>query len=193
MNIKQLVIKHIFALGTLALFTEPAFAIDLYVDNNTQQIYAAPGENRTKLGSFEKKEDVEQLRAKLKAEIEQELKSKPAYQAEGGHTKSIAVAETNSDLPQETSVSEAKPLVKKGNLSAGISYGKNGFEMRTDNDKFSLAIQNRIQARYAEPFDSDPRTLADLERDEKSFMIRRARTKLTGHAYAPWIKYYHTI
>jgi len=193
MNIKQLVIKHIFALGTLALFTEPAFAIDLYVDNNTQQIYAAPGENRTKLGSFEKKEDVEQLRAKLKAEIEQELKSKPAYQTEGGQTKSIAVSETHSDLPQETSVSEAKPLVKKGNLSAGISYGKNGFEMRTDNDKFSLAIQNRIQARYAEPFDSDPRTLADLERDEKSFMIRRARTKLTGHAYAPWIKYYHTI
>jgi len=190
MNIKQLVIKHIFALGTLALFTEPAFAIDLYVDNNTQQIYAAPGENRTKLGSFEKNEDVEQLRAKLKAEIEQELKSRPSYQAEGGHTKSIAVAETNSDLPQETSVNEAKPLVKKGNLSAGISYGKNGFEMRTDNDKFSLAIQNRIQARYAEPFDSDPRTLADLERDEKSFMIRRARTKLTGHAYAPWIKYY---
>jgi phosphate-selective porin OprO and OprP len=191
MNIKQLVIiVQIFALGTLALFTETAFAIDLYVDNNTQQIYAAPGENRTKLGSFEKKEDVEQLRAKLKAEIEQELKSKPAYQAEAGYTKSIAVAETHSDLPQDTSVSEAKPVVKKGNISAGVSYGKNGFEMRTDNDKFSLAIQNRIQARYAEPFDSDPRTLADLERDEKSFMIRRARTKLTGHAYAPWIKYY---
>lgn len=47
-----------------------------------------------------------------------------------------------------------------------------------------------MQARYAEPFDGDPRTLADLERDENSFMIRRARTKLTGHAYVPWLKYY---
>ncbi len=86
-----------------------------------------------------------------------------------------------------------KPVLKKenkGSIPAGISYGKNGFEFRTDNDKFSLAIQNRVQARYAEPFDTDPRTLADLERDENSFMIRRARTKLTGHAYAPWLKYY---
>jgi hypothetical protein len=34
-----------------------ASALDLYVDNVTQQIYAAPGENRVKLGTFEKKED----------------------------------------------------------------------------------------------------------------------------------------
>ena len=85
---------------------------------------------------------------------------------------------------------EAEKKVKKGNVAAGISYGKRGFEFNTEDDKFSLAIQNRIQARYAEPFDSDPRTVADLERDEKSYMIRRARTKLSGHAYQPWIKYY---
>jgi phosphate-selective porin OprO and OprP len=184
MIIKKKVL-HLISFTTLnisAAFVTPAFAIDLYVDNNTQQIYAAPGENRTKLGAFEKKEDVEQLKARLRAEIEQELKSKPTYQAEGGHVKTTAVTDAHADEP--------KPVLKKGNVAAGISYGKNGFEFRTDNDRFSLAIQNRIQARYAEPFDSDPRTLADLERDEKSFMIRRARTKLTGHAYAPWIKYY---
>lgn len=73
---------------------------------------------------------------------------------------------------------------------ANVSYGKNGFEFRTDNDKFSLAIQNRIQVRYADPFDSDPRSVSDLERDESSFMIRRARTKLKGHAYWPWLQYY---
>lgn len=85
---------------------------------------------------------------------------------------------------------DAEKKVKKGNTPANVSYGKKGFEFNSEDDKFSLAIQNRIQVRYAEPFDSDPRTLADLDRDEKSFMVRRARTKLTGHAYQPWIKFY---
>jgi phosphate-selective porin OprO and OprP len=192
MTIKKLIRTHLLVFGTFALLPSLAFAIDLYVDNATQQIYAAPGENRTKIGSFEKKEDVDQLRATLKAEIEQELKSKQVNQTDVGHAKSLTVVANESDLPQPvtTAATEPKQAMKKDNLPASISYGKNGFEMRTDNDKFSLAIQNRIQARYAEPFDSDPRTLADLARDENSFMIRRARTKLTGHAYAPWVKYY---
>ena len=180
MSIKKLVRNHLLALGPFALMPNIAFALDLYVDNTTQQIYAAPGENRTKLGSFEKKEDVEQLRASLKAEVEKELRAE----------KVVATATNSSDLAKTASASEPKPAVKKGNVPAGVSYGKNGFELRTEDDKFSLAIQNRIQARYSEPFDSDPRTLADLDRDENSFMIRRARTKLNGHAYAPWLKYY---
>lgn len=180
----------VMTLNMSATFVTPVFAIDLYVDNNTQQLYAAPGVNRTKLGSFEKKEDIEQLRARLKVEIEQELKTKQMTQTSGENIQPLAVVGTQSNLSQQTSAIEQKPAIKKGNVPASISYGKNGFEMRTDNDKFSLAIQNRIQARYAEPFDSDPRTLADLDRDEKSFMIRRARTKLNGHAYVPWLKYY---
>lgn len=82
--------------------------------------------------------------------------------------------------------SKSKPL----DDFASLSYGKNGFEFRTNNDKFSLAIQNRIQFRYSDPFDSDPRSLEDLERDDSSFRIRRARTRLRGHAYWPWLTYY---
>ncbi|MFN2425793.1 MAG: porin [Candidatus Binatia bacterium] len=78
----------------------------------------------------------------------------------------------------------------KAGVPASVSYGKNGFEFRTDDDRFSLAIQNRLQIRFAAPFDSDPRSEADLERDQVSFMIRRARTKFRGHAYWPWLKYY---
>lgn len=73
---------------------------------------------------------------------------------------------------------------------ANLSYGKNGFEFRTDNNRFSLAIQNRVQIRYSNPFDSDPRSIDDLEQHESSFKIRRARTRLRGHAYWPWLKYY---
>lgn len=173
----------------------PASALDLYVDIDTQQLYASPGNNRVKLGTFEKKEDMDQLKATLKAEIEAELKSRPNPEtAKADNTKSAtakAAGElSDAELADAGSAVQTPAPVKKGNVAANVSYGKNGFEFRTDNDKFSLAIQNRVQARYAEPFDSDPRTLADLERDENSFMIRRARTKLTGHAYSPWLKYY---
>ncbi|MDO8960906.1 MAG: porin [Methylophilus sp.] len=173
-----------------ALFTQSAVALDLYVDNDTQQIYAAPGHNRSKLGTFEKKEEMDKLRAALKAEIQEELNLKQNMVAEQQpeHAEIKTALNTKTEVPPiEKSATHQET---KGALPANVSYGKNGFEFRTDNDKFSLAIQNRIQARFAEPFDSDPRTLADLERDENSFMIRRARTKLNGHAYAPWLKYY---
>lgn len=176
----------------LAAFFNPlANALDLYVDNDTQQIYAAPGHNRTKLGTFEKKEEIEKLRASLKAEIEKELQLKEKQPSNNALPDNQAVASVQNILTEEEMAkNRTAPPKNKANTPATTSYGKNGFEFRTDNDKFSLAIQNRLQARYAEPFDSDPRTLADLQRDESSFMIRRARTKLNGHAYSPWLKYY---
>jgi phosphate-selective porin OprO and OprP len=174
---------------TTAFFANSALALDLYVDNDTQLIYAAPGNNRVKLGEFEKKEDIDQLKARLKAEIEEALGLKEGVQI--GHQKpkeqtQTALNTANEEAPEKPAI----PAQNKGTLPADVTYTKNGFEMSTENDSFSLAIQNRVQARFAEPFDSDPRTLADLERNENSFMIRRARTKLNGHAYAPWLKYY---
>ncbi len=182
MNIKNRVLLILFLIAVS--FTESALALDLYVDKDTQQLYAAPGPNRVSLGTFEKKEDLEQIKQKLKAEIEQELQLKQAAAVSG---PSVAKVQTEAVTPAASAKKSALP---KGNIPAGISYGKTGFAFRTDDEKFSLAIQNRIQARFAEPFDSDPRSLNDLERDENSFMIRRARTKLSGHAYVPWLKYY---
>lgn len=173
-----------------AFFSPSANALDLYVDNETQQIYAAPGHNRTKLGTFEKKEEIEKLRASLKAEIENELQLKEKRPSNPLQDKQAVASVQHILTEEEMAKNGVAPPKNKANTPATTSYGKNGFEFRTDNDKFSLAIQNRLQARYAEPFDSDPRTLADLQKDENSFMIRRARTKLNGHAYSPWLKYY---
>lgn len=183
----NLLCLSIFGITTTVI--PSAFALDLYVDNETQQIYASPGKNRIKLGSFERKEDIEKLKASLKAEIEAELQSKKI--AESKQQKVTSDTEKNIEIKSsEKTVLNKVEQPSKKNLPASVSYGKNGFELRTDDDRFSLAIQNRVQARYAEPFDSDPRSLSDLDRDENSLMIRRARTKLNGNAYAPWLKYY---
>ncbi|TVP94370.1 MAG: hypothetical protein EA381_20330 [Planctomycetaceae bacterium] len=80
--------------------------------------------------------------------------------------------------------------VERAESVARVGYGGDGFEFETDDGNFSLAIQNRLQLRYATPFDSDPRLLSDLDRNENSFMARRARTRFRGHAYYPWLGYY---
>lgn len=191
MNIKKSVLLAQLVIG--ASFSESVLALDLYVDQDTQQLYAAPGPNRMSLGTFEKKEDLEQIKQKLKAEIEQELKLKQALTMPGQPATDVRTgvrADLKTVAHEDATGHDKKATLPKGNVPAGISYGKTGFTFRTDDDKFSLAIQNRIQARFAEPFDSDPRSLSDLDRNENSFMIRRARTKLSGHAYVPWLKYY---
>ncbi|MCC6924115.1 MAG: hypothetical protein IT525_13825 [Nitrosomonas sp.] len=103
-------------------------------------------------------------------------------------TESISALETEPKPEFKSTDNETKSGLP--DKFANLSYGKNGFEFRTENNRFSLAIQNRAQIRYSDPFDSDPRAIEDLERDDSSFRIRRARTRLRGHAYWPWMKYY---
>ena len=100
--------------------------------------------------------------------------------------KELEALELRIDQKLEGLPAKATPVES----DSRVSYGKNGFEFETDDGNFSLAIQNRLQIRYANPFDGDPRRLSDLDRDQSSFMVRRARTKMRGHAYHSWLKYY---
>lgn len=78
---------------------------------------------------------------------------------------------------------ERKPLVS-------VRYEKHALTFESRGENFRAQVQHRLQFRYAWPFDRDPRTLADLERDTSSFMVRRARFKLRGYAYRPWLEWY---
>jgi phosphate-selective porin OprO/OprP len=72
-----------------------------------------------------------------------------------------------------------------------VSYGGKGFEFKTTDDKFSLQIQSRLQFRYATPSDQNPVTFNDYNPDQTHiFKINRARLKIGGNAYKPWLKYY---
>lgn len=69
-----------------------------------------------------------------------------------------------------------------------VSYTDNGITFSAGD--YSLSMLHRLQFRYAGPFDADPRSVADLNQNTQSFMVRRARLKLAGNAYKPWIKFY---
>ncbi len=98
----------------------------------------------------------------------------------------LETAEENSKKEQEEQ--QVKSLL--GRLPIAVGYGNKGFTFKTQDGRFGLAIQNRLQLRYAYPFDSDPRSVADLDREQSSFMVRRARFKVGGHAFWPWMTWY---
>lgn len=74
-----------------------------------------------------------------------------------------------------------------------ISYGSKGFQFQTKDSLYILQIQSRLQFRFATPDDQDPITFDDFYDDNSTtnvFKINRARLKVGGHAYKPWLKYY---
>ncbi len=72
-----------------------------------------------------------------------------------------------------------------------LGYGGKGLEFSTKDGKYKTQIQWRLQFRYSYPEDSDPRVAKDFDDvQESSFNIRRARIKVGGHGYQPWLKYY---
>lgn len=179
------IMRNIIGIALIGGFSLPTYALDLYEDITTNQVFTKPGPNRVKLGKYEK---VEEKAPELQASKEQSnVKSSDAPPVIG---KEVQTASIKAEQAAEPKAETTKSSEKKA-IPASVSYGKNGFEFKTDNGMFSLALQNRIQFRYAMPFDRDPRSIADLERpDSSSFMIRRARTKLRGHIMWPWLKYY---
>jgi phosphate-selective porin OprO and OprP len=72
-----------------------------------------------------------------------------------------------------------------------VRYGSKGFEFRTRDNLFSLQLQSRLQFRYVTPNDQNPLTFDDFDVDERQmFKINRARLKVGGHGFQPWLKYY---
>ncbi len=71
-----------------------------------------------------------------------------------------------------------------------LKYTNKGFQLKTEDDKFLLHLESRLQFRFASPGDQNPLTLDDLETEKPVFKINRARLKVGGHAFDPNLKYY---
>ncbi|MWB95346.1 porin [Flavobacterium sp. GA093] len=72
-----------------------------------------------------------------------------------------------------------------------FKYGSKGIELQTKDNKFLFQLQSRFQFRFSTPYDQDPVTFDDYNQDKQTaFKINRARLKVGGHAFEPWLKYY---
>lgn len=74
------------------------------------------------------------------------------------------------------------------------SYGKKGLRFESHDGNFAMELGVRFQFRYSYPQEGDSFTPASIasfdDKDVSSFHIRRARLKIGGHGYQPWLKYY---
>lgn len=81
--------------------------------------------------------------------------------------------------------------IEKDSLATHIEYTSRGFQFTAPNNKFQLQIGGRLQFRFATPNDQDPITYEDFDPERKPvFKINRARLKVGGHTFKPWLKYY---
>jgi hypothetical protein len=90
------------------------------------------------------------------------------------------------DAPTTEPIRESEDRVP----GASVSYKDHALRFETADGNFVAQVQHRLQFRYAWPFDPDPRSFEDLDEETSSFMVRRARFKLHGHAFRPWLAWY---
>jgi phosphate-selective porin len=77
------------------------------------------------------------------------------------------------------------------NPAVHVGYGDKGFEFGTGDGNFLLQLQTRFQFRYAYPVNDNPVSAADFEANAQNvFTINRARLKVGGHGYRPWLRYF---
>jgi phosphate-selective porin OprO/OprP len=113
------------AVALTASASSNAFAINLYVDMKTKQIYAEPGKGRVLMGEFEKVGDKPQ--------------AAPAADA-------TEIAAVRQDLDMKTN--EIKALqehAEESSKAPHVEITDNGFEMKSKDGNFTAAVNGRMQ------------------------------------------------
>ncbi|MDA1313409.1 MAG: porin [Acidobacteria bacterium] len=111
-----------------------------------------------------------------------------AYSQESGELLAAsppAAAASPVEIEPEQSGSELK---EKRSL---FKYGRSGLQIgEKDKGRFSAKVNIRSQLRFSSPFRSAPRKESQFGGEgERDFRFQRARFKVEGHAFTPWIDY----
>lgn len=76
-------------------------------------------------------------------------------------------------------------------LPPRVGHGSRGFFIQGPDEQWMASFQFRLQFRLSTPWNSDPVTRGDYLADpQTSFSVNRARLKVGGYGYRPWLEYY---
>jgi phosphate-selective porin len=95
-------------------------------------------------------------------------------------SESAEEGDDQDDKPEETS-DEGSPVE--------VHY-KDGLRVKSTDGKFAARIRWRAQTRVTRLTSGDIAGEQDGVEEEAGFQVRRARFKLDGHAYRPWLRYF---
>jgi phosphate-selective porin OprO/OprP len=94
---------------------------------------------------------------------------------------------------EKTAAEQDKALDDKFPIKGTYSR-KKGLAFKSNDGNFLMELGLRFQFRYSYPQESDSvngsNELTFDDKDTSSFRVRRARLKMGGHAFTPWLKYY---
>ncbi|MGZ8163340.1 MAG: OprO/OprP family phosphate-selective porin, partial [Methylobacter sp.] len=162
MNFSKLTVAVATLLG--AGVTTPAFAIDLYVDIKTKQLYAEPGPNRERMGSFERVED-----------------------APAKTTDSAELAAVREDLDLKTNEIKALQEHMTEAEQVKVKMDTKGLQVESADKNFKFKLGGRLHADAS--FHSGDDYLDDgvhVEANDGT-EIRRARMRFEGVFYKDWL------
>ncbi|MCL7420068.1 MAG: porin [Methylobacter sp.] len=144
-----------------ASLSSSAFAIDLYVDSTTQQIYAQPGPNRIKLGTFEKVEETASQKAEMEA--------------------------IRNDLTLKTNELKALDEHMKEAEQVKVKMDKKGLQVESADKNFQFRLGGRIHAdaSYSSGDDYLDSKGNHVEANDGT-EIRRARMEFLGTFFKDW-------
>ena len=182
MKLSRITVAVIAVLGAGlgAGMASSAFALDLYMDKKTKQLYAEPGPGRERLGSFKKVDD---------AAAESAIKTDTAESTPIPRDRSAAMREKMAGVRLVNDVAELKERVKETE-KVHPKFDDRGIHFETKDGNFTWSPNGRIQVASQYNFVNDPSadpTGTDRPYELNSGMnIRRARMGMEGTFYKIW-------
>ena len=176
MKLSKITVAVVAALGVGlgAGMVSTAFALDLYVDKKTKQIFTEAGPNREKIGSFTKVDD---------APAETSVKADASDPTQPRRDRSAAMREKAASARLINDVAVLQERVKETE-SVHMKFDDRGLHFESKDGNFSMSWNGRLQAasqynfindNYAEPIGTN------LPNEMNSGMnIRRARLGAEG-------------
>lgn len=141
-----------------------AFAIDLYVDTRTKQIYAEPGPHRELMGAFERVED---------------KSAQPAESAELTKVQEDLEMKTNEIKALQEHMTEAEQVK--------VKLDKKGLNFETADKNFKFKLGGRIHADANYTSGDDYLEDGDHFEANDGTEIRRARMRFEGVFFNDWL------
>ncbi|SNX59598.1 phosphate-selective porin OprO and OprP [Nitrosomonas ureae] len=186
-------------LATLVIFNlcaiSSAYALDLYVDTKTKQVFAEPGPNRVHMGTYVKTDNPSAQPESPKlattpssAPAESEKKETVAESTPMREGKTTAVADKTIHERLASQVSVLEERIKDVEKIHG-TFDDRGLHWATKDGNFSMSLNGRIQpaSQYNFVNDPDPAFGSNTANELNSGMnIRRARLGVEGTFYRIW-------
>src|SRR5690349_976212 len=197
MKLRKLTLALATALGSS--LSSAAFALDLYVDTKTEQIYAKPAPGRLHIGSFVREEDSPAKTAgKTSKTAEAPMENSDGRIAEGAAEKTdpAELMAARRDIEMKAKMREARLVSDMASLEERVKqtektrmkYGP-GLHFESADGNFTAEVDGRLQADSQYNITNDVLPPAPNDRPyelNSGANIRRARLGVEGTMFKKW-------